>query len=247
MTAEIRKNAGVYHPALVTALVACFMNLGTSHLRATEQLPSVNFILGRVITNLDMAPFRLEGIIRTQNKRHPLVLQTGPRQMTYLLGAGEPDLRVEFSRSRTRVLSRPNASSPWRELPQPLWDRPILGSDITPRDLALDFLSWPKVRVVGRGNAKTLPAYVLEAVSPQRNSPVSRVRFWISTEHFVLVQAEAYDTEGRVVKRFDVNGVQRFGDFWTVKELRVASMIPGRNLSRSRTFIEISRGAPMLQ
>jgi len=60
------------------------------------------------------------------------------------------------------------------------------------------------------------------------------------------VQAEAYNAQGDVIRRFDVNGVQRFGDFWTIKELRIAEMIPKRNISRSRTFIEINGGRPIV-
>lgn len=213
---------------------------------ASPELPSVDFIMGRVWANMEMAPFRLEGIIRTPTAKHPITLLTGQREMTYLMGGAEPDVRVQFSSDGARVQSRADEKSPWREMPRSVWDRPLLASDITPRDLALDFLAWPGARVIGRGNAKTLPAFILEADSPEKDSTIRSVRYWISTEHFVLVQAEAYDANGRVVKRFDVNGVQRFGEFWTIKELRVANMVPGRNISRSRTFIEIARGTPML-
>ncbi len=211
-----------------------------------QDLPTVDFVLGRVWANMEMAPFRLEGIIRTPSARHPVTLITGPRDMVYLMGGAEWDVRVQFSSDTARVFLRRNEKSEWKELAREAWDNSLLSSDITPRDLALDFLTWPDVRIIRLGNAKTLPAFIMEANSPDKKSLIRRVRYWISRDHFVVVQAEAYNENGHIVKRFDVNGVQRFGDFWTIKELRVATMIPGRNISSSRTFIEIARGIPIV-
>jgi hypothetical protein len=214
--------------------------------RAQEQT-DVNFILGRVWANMEMQPFELEGVIRHGSALHPIKLKTGPREMVYMLGGKQADIRVVFGSDKSQVFTRKCEGCKWTELPTSSWDSRVLGTDVTYRDLALDFLTWPEVKLLGRGNAKTLSAFILEAANPAgKNSNISRVRFWISSEHFVLVQAEAYNTQGDVVRRFDVNGVQRFGDFWTIKELRIAEMIPKRNLSRSRTFIEINSGMPIV-
>ena len=212
-----------------------------------QSLPSVDFILGKVWANMEMQPFELDGVIRHANMLHPLKLKTGSREMIYLFGREEPQVKVSFFSDAPEIYTRKDDEAKWTRLPVVAWDRPILGSDITYRDLALDFLTWPEVRLVGRANAKTLPAFVLETVNPAgSDSPISKVRYWVSSEHFVLVQAEAYNSHGEVIRRFDVNGVQRFGDFWTIKELRIAEMIPKRNISRSRTFIEINSGKPIV-
>ncbi len=204
-------------------------------------------ILLNLRNNLSMQLFELEGVIRHKKNFYPLTLKTGPNQMEYHFSGHEPKVRIIFTTPFSQVWIRSEREDQWKMLPEEGWDYRVLGTDVTYRDLALDFLNWRPVYLLGKGSAKTLPAYVLEAWnSSARPSGIEKVKFWVSCEHFVLVQAEAYNSDGEVVRRLDVNGVQRIGDFWTIKEMCIAEMIPKRNLSRSRTFIEINSGKQIL-
>ncbi len=53
---------------------------------------------------------------------------------------------------------------------------------------------------------------------------------------------DGYNANNQVVKRVEVNGVQKIGKAYVLKEMLVSTLLPGRDISSSRTWVKISGG-----
>ena len=205
--------------------------------------PSPEMAIAKVWSNLDLQSFELQGAIRIGQKRHPLRLVTKGREMIYKLSAPPGQLRVRFLPEKAELSARVNETASWRPLSAKERVQPLLETDITPIELSLEFLYWPDVAQLGTDAIKTLPAFAYEATAPSSSlAPYAKVRFWVSSDHFVILRADGINAQGQAIKRIEVNSVRKVQDAYVIGQMQISSMIPGRDLSKSRTFIEIETG-----
>lgn len=94
------------------------------------------------------------------------------------------------------------------------------GSDFWIADLGREFLHWPEQRMVGREPHSGRMCGKLESVNPSTNG-YARVISWIDAEYNGLLGAEAYDSQGRLVKRFATGSIQRHGDGYMLKDVKI--------------------------
>lgn len=208
---------------------------------ADKVLPSASTIMKRVWSNMEWETFTMTGILRTRDERYPLTLKTKPYAMEYELTDPFQQIRVLHQSQGSHVLNRSHVRENWETLPSSQWNQAILRTDLTYEELALDFLSWPKIERVGTDSFKTEPAFVLDSFPEKKSTIYSKVRFWISQQHYVLMRADFYNSKNQVAKRIEVNGVQKIGSNWFLKELQISTRFLDRDLSRSRTYLEIQK------
>jgi len=112
---------------------------------------------------------------------------------------------------------------------------PFLGSDFWIADLGLEFLHWPKQRLLRKEMRHSKFCYVLESVNPQ---PVphgySRVVSWLIFDPpHGIVHANAYDARGERIKQFDPKNIEKVqGEY----QLEAMEMSGGK--ADTRTVIE---------
>jgi hypothetical protein len=205
--------------------------------------PPLDFVQGRLWRNMYLQDFELEGIIRTEKKIHPIVLKTKGREMIYEFKETPLQLRVFLSPEFSIIQKRSQPREAWKMVEGKEKTARILDSDITYEDLALDFIRWKKVKALGTDNIKTLAAWAFEA-EPSDISRYAKARYWISSEFFAFLRVDAYNDKNQVIKRVEVNGVQQIGNAYVIKEMQISSLVPGRELSQSRTYVEIRSGKP---
>ncbi|MBN1268435.1 MAG: outer membrane lipoprotein-sorting protein [Kiritimatiellae bacterium] len=150
--------------------------------------------------------------------------------------------------------------------PAPLPDlyAPIPGMDFSWTDLSLSFLWWPGGRTAGKDTRRGRPCYVIDlpapALSPAGPTPsgaeirhdhtftcvitspapvCAGMRLWIDSDVQVLLQADAYDADNRLVRRLQVKSFKKVNDLWTILDLEIQSF-PSRHktLLRVRDVVE---------
>ena len=138
-----------------------------------------------------------------------------------------------------------NASngSPDRRLKPDELMAPFAGSDFWIVDLGLDFLHWPEQRVLRKQMRKGLSCDVLQSMNPQ---PVaggySRVVSWIAInrpEDIVIVHAEAFDSQDKLLKEFDPKKVEKVNGQWQLEEMEIRNRQTG-----TRTRIDFNLDGP---
>ena len=82
---------------------------------------------------------------------------------------------------------------------------PFAGSDFWVADLGLEFLRWPKQRLLKKEMRRSKSCDVLESVNPQPAAGgYARVVSWVTMdEPHGIVHADAYDAKGELLKQFD--------------------------------------------
>jgi len=117
--------------------------------------------------------------------------------------------------------------------------KPFAGSDFWLVDLGLDFLHWPQQRVVRKQMRKNLFCDVLESTNPHpAPGAYSRVVSWIAVnrpEEIVVVHADAYDSNDKLLKEFDPKRVQKINGVWQLEEMEIRNRQAG-----TRTRIEFN-------
>lgn len=144
---------------------------------------------------------------------------------------------------------------PLQHAPTPDLNHFIEDTVITWNDLSLSFLWWPNGHMAEQDNIRGRDCYVIEipaappyasavtAISKTspRTSPVdstdvtASIRLWIDNHLIVLIQMEAYNAEGKLLRRLSVKNFKKIGDRWMIKNMNIR-----RYPSRYQTQIRIN-------
>lgn len=206
-------------------------------------MPPAETIIGLLWKNMDLQAFTLTGQIRTPKSLHPIALKTNGREMIYEALESPLQIRVHLDAAGSEVYTRASVNQDWKRVTGKAISDAVLGSDITYEELGLHFLSWPRIEPVGVDSIKTFKSYAFDAYPEGTATRYAKVRFWITHDHCLMIRADGYNKDDQVIKRVEVNGVAQIDDAWTIKQMMISTMIPGRELSKSRTYIDIRDGA----
>jgi hypothetical protein len=208
-----------------------------------KQVPSPEWMQARVWKLMELQDFKLEGNLRTAKSLHPIILRTKGRQMVFEFLKSPLQVRITMEVGGTLVEKRASSKDKWQEVKGAARLEKILDSDAAYEDLGLDFLRWGDVRPLGEDSIKTLKAWAYEA-KPSVPSTYSKAQYWISSEYLAVLRVDAFDAQGAAIKRVEVNGVQQVGKSYVIKEMQISTLVPGRDVSKSRTYIEIQKAEP---
>lgn len=210
---------------------------------ASKSVPNPEMMQGALWRAGELHDFRLEGVMRINGKTEPLVMKTNNRTMVFEFPGKALQIKVQLTPSGSIVQRRAKSSQDWKTLSAQERLEPILNSDVCYEDLGVDFLRWQDVKPLGMDSIKTLTAWAYEA-KPHVLSQYSKAHFWISSDYLALLRVDAFDRKGEIVKRVEINGVQKVGDAYTIKEIMISTLAPGRDVSKSKTYIEIRKAEP---
>jgi hypothetical protein len=116
---------------------------------------------------------------------------------------------------------------------------PFAGSDFLVGDLSLEFLYWPEQKILKRETHRTRDCSVLESTNP--NPPVngySRTVSWVDNESLGIVEAYAYDVNGKKLKDFYPKDFKKVDGQWQVQTLVMENVQTG---TRSRLEFDLKK------
>jgi len=116
------------------------------------------------------------------------------------------------------------------------WAESFAGSDFSVGDLGLEFLHWPGQKILKREMRRGRSCQVLESANPDP-PPIgySRVVSWIDNETLGIIQAEAYDAKGELLKEFYPKSFKKVNGQWELQEMEIRNDQTG-----SRTRLEFN-------
>lgn len=113
---------------------------------------------------------------------------------------------------------------------------PFAGSDFWIADLGLEFLHWPKQRVLKKEMRRSQFCSVLESTNPEPGVGYGRVLCWIDMDPpYGIVHAEAYDAKNELLKNFDPTQFKKVEGQYELEEMEIRNRQTG-----SRTKIEFN-------
>ena len=105
-----------------------------------------------------------------------------------------------------------------------LW-LPFAGSDFLPLDLGAEFFHWPGQKLLKREVKKGQSCDVLESrPASVADHGYSRVVSWIDRDTGGIVQATAYDGNGKLLKEFEVQEFSKVNGEWRVTEVQMRNV-----------------------
>ena len=137
-------------------------------------------------------------------------------------------------------VGEPSTASP-KKLAEEQLMTPFAGSDFWLADLGLEFLHWPKQRVLRKEMRSTQFCDVLESINPH---PVPggyvRVLSWIGANHpdeTIVVHADAFDEHAKRLKQFAPKNLEKINGAYQLESMEMRNDQTG-----SRTIIEFNLG-----
>src|ERR1700730_10968904 len=115
----------------------------------------------------------------------------------------------------------------------------VRGTDITYEDLSLRFIYWKNARFEGEQRVRTITCSIVLVQPSSRNSEYSSVRLWIAKDRGALMKAEGFNSQGKVVKRFEVISGQQIEGKTIFKQIRIERLDPHNDNVISRTYLEL--------
>jgi Outer membrane lipoprotein-sorting protein len=115
------------------------------------------------------------------------------------------------------------------------------GSDFWLCDLGLEFFHWPQQKVLPKTtNLKRGREYtLLESTNPNPSTnSYSRVLTCIDKETGGILEAEAYDTKGEVLKVFEPKSFKKVNGQWQLQEMEIRNVQTG---SRTRLEFDLNK------
>lgn len=117
---------------------------------------------------------------------------------------------------------------------------PFAGSDFWLCDLGLEFLHWPGQRIVRTEMRKGRSCRVLESLNPDpAPGAYARVLSWVDLESGGLLRAEAFDSEGRQRKEFNIGSLRKINGRFQLKSMEIRD---ARTDTRTRLEFELEIG-----
>ncbi len=117
---------------------------------------------------------------------------------------------------------------------------PFADSDFWLCDLGLEFFHWPEQKIVRKEFARGRGCLVLESTRPHPPpNGYSRVDCWIDEETLGIVQARAYDAQGRLLKEFEPKSFKKINGQWELQDMEIRNAQTG---SRTRVTFALTRG-----
>ncbi len=117
---------------------------------------------------------------------------------------------------------------------------PVRGMDINYEDLSMRFLYWANPKLLGEDRIRTVKCWKVRVTAPDRNGPYGTVDLWVHQESGGVAKMEAYNPQGRMVKRFQVISVQKHNKATILKEMRVESFNPLNGERKGRTYMKLN-------
>jgi hypothetical protein len=116
--------------------------------------------------------------------------------------------------------------------------QPIRGTDVTVEDLSLWYLQWPA------GEARTensagMTFWVVAVTNKTGRGSYSRAEIWIHQTSLGLYRVDAYDKQGNLARRLEVEHIREFGDQKIADRLRVSTYQGGSKASS--TYVQLAR------
>jgi len=214
--------------------------------RLLEQRPAENFTNSGVLKIRDSKGRRIEIPVRFETRATP----TNWQAVYFASGTNRSEqvtlavLHEERQPNVYCLATAPATGPPTNEAVRLTGAQamiPFAGSDFWLADLGLEFLHWPMQRMIKKEIKRGQSCYVLESRSPVPDGGYARVVSWLDIDsardagQAAIVQAEAYDAKGKLLKEFEPKGVRKVKGQWQLEAMAIRNVQTG-----SRTRLEFA-------
>jgi hypothetical protein len=115
----------------------------------------------------------------------------------------------------------------------------VRGMAFNYEDLSLRFLYWPRPQLMGEGRVSAQKCWIVRVTNPGKDGPYYVVDIYVHQGSGGAAKMEAYDRNSKVVKRYQVNKVQKVDNATVLKELKIETVNPFNGEIKGRTYMTL--------
>ena len=113
------------------------------------------------------------------------------------------------------------------------------GTDFAYEDFDFGFLRWPEHKLIGEKRRQARDCYVIESTPGEgQSAQYSKVVSWIDKEGLLLMLAEGYGSDGKLMKVFDIRSLKQFEGGWFIKTMNLKNVAANRQTKLEVTQFE---------
>lgn len=113
------------------------------------------------------------------------------------------------------------------------------GSDFAYEDFGFGFLRWPEHKLGGEKRRQARDCYVIESTPAQgQSAQYGKIISWIDKENSMLLLAEGFAPDGRLLKVFDIRSLKQFEGGWFIKTMNLKNVAANRQTKLGVTQFE---------
>jgi len=117
----------------------------------------------------------------------------------------------------------------------------VRGMAFNYEDLSLRFLYWPRPQLMGEGRVSAQKCWIVRVTNPGRDGPYYVVDIWVHKGSGGAAKMEAYDRNSKVIKRYQVNSIQKVDGVTVLKELKIETLNPFNGEIKGRTYMTLDK------
>ncbi len=182
--------------------------------------------------------------VRTTGKKHPFRMTIRKQQIAFLF-ENDPQHTIVLDLGQNSFLlrERHGKQGDWDKVPAAKHGQLLRGTGVNYLDISLAYLYWPNPVFLEEDVVAERVTWKLRVTNPDKAGPYSRLDLWVDQQTVGLMRMQAYDHQGRLVKKMEVKEVQRVKDrgkkVWTLEKMSVLVFDPKTRRVVSHTYMEL--------
>lgn len=216
------------------------LGVATSAARADDE-PTAEEIMRLVRMSYALQDYKLAGSLRDDESGKKEAFELTMQQQTIRFRFSNPAEIVDLDlANHPPVLTRvvPGGKS---AVPVSSYADPVRGMSMNFEDLSLRFTYWPDPKLMGTDTIKTAKCWVVRVVNPDGKGPYGTVDLWVHQGSGGVARMDAYDPQGKLMKRFQVVSVQKLNETTILKEMRIEAFDPPGSKNPKRTYMKLDK------
>lgn len=182
----------------------------------------------------------LNGRIRKGAKEIPLTLFLRGKDIQFALNGGAERFHLRLNEDDQQLFEIVDGKT--QPFPPQKVSRSIGGTDVSYEDLALKFLYWKNPRIVGEQRLNGQDCWRLHVLNPEKVGRYREVSVWVTKKQRALMRVVGYGPRPDAVplKQFEITGVMKVDEVFTVKSMKVTSFNEKRRVE-GITYLEFDK------
>ncbi len=222
----------------LTALLAIAALVSPIH-AADDPPPTGEEILRLVRLSNALQNYKLTGSLRDDKSGRSEAFTLNMEQNIMRFRFSNPNLIVHLDQNTTPASLKLVQAGGGGAVPLSKYGEKVRGFAINYEDLSMRFLYWPGAKLLGEESYKTQKCWKVRVTSPDSATPYGTVDLWVHQASGGMAKMDAYDLQGKHVKRFEVGKVQKVDGTTILKEMKIESYPPGSSKSDGRTYMTL--------
>ena len=188
----------------------------------------------------------LKGQLREGRKKHPFRMTIRRQQIAFLFEK-EPahSVVLDLGEAKFRLRERHGHQGDFVDVNPANYGTSIRKTDVNYLDISLAYLYWPNPRYIKEDVVSERICWLVQVDNPDPKGPYAKLLIWIDKNTAGLMRMDAFDRAGKLVKRMQVQEVQRVKrggkKFWALEKMLIYAIDPRTGRLKSRTYMELEK------